>query len=197
MFIIFQNTVHHCAAVFVDNSGVDIVLGILPFVRALLLRGTAVILCANEWPALNDVTNVELEEILQRVSHICPVIAAALTTGDLVVRSSGQRGPCLDLRTISVGKDLNLAINKISDCTKYQQLICEQSFSGLCTEMKGRGVDLIILEGMGRSLHTNLNARLAVDSLKLAVVKNAWLAQRLGGPLFSVIFIYEDKPTSK
>lgn len=61
--------------------------------------------------------------------------------------------------------------------------------------MKIRGVDLIILEGMGRALHTNLNARLAVDSLKLAVVKNAWLAQRLGGPLFSVIFIYEDKPS--
>lgn len=68
-------------------------------------------------------------------------------------------------------------------------------FSGLCTEMKVRGVDLIVLEGMGRALHTNLNARLAVDSLKLAVVKNAWLAQRLGGPLFSVIFIYEEKPT--
>lgn len=164
-----QKTVHNCAAVFVDNSGVDIVLGILPFVRALLLRGTAVILCANEWPALNDVTNVELEEVLQRASLICPIMAAAMATGDLVVRSSGQRGPCLDLRTISVG---------------------------LCTEMKIRGVDLIILEGMGRALHTNLNARLAVDSLKLAVVKNAWLAQRLGGPLFSVIFIYEDKPTT-
>lgn len=60
--------------------------------------------------------------------------------------------------------------------------------------MKRRGVDLIVMEGMGRAIHTNLNARLAVDSLKLAVVKNAWLAQRLGGPLFSVIFIYEDKP---
>lgn len=66
--------------------------------------------------------------------------------------------------------------------------------TGLCTEMKVRGVDLIILEGMGRALHTNFNACLAVDSLKLAVVKNAWLAQRLGGPLFSVIFIYEDTP---
>lgn len=163
-----EKTVHHCAAIFVDNSGVDIVLGILPFVRALLLRGTSVILCANEWPALNDVTNVELEEILQRASLICPVLAAAMATGDLVVRSSGQRGPCLDLRTISVA---------------------------LCSEMKIRGVDLIILEGMGRALHTNLNARLAVDSLKLAVVKNAWLAQRLGGPLFSVIFLYEDKPS--
>lgn len=66
-------------------------------------------------------------------------------------------------------------------------------FLGLSTEMKSRGVDLIILEGMGRSLHTNLHARLAVDSLKLAVVKNAWLAERLGGPLFSVIFIFEEK----
>ncbi|CAH2068787.1 unnamed protein product, partial [Iphiclides podalirius] len=131
-----EKTVHHCAAVFVDNSGVDIVL--------------------------------ELEEVLQHASLICPVLSAALATGDLVVRSSGQRGPCLDLRTISVG---------------------------LCTEMKVRGVDLIILEGMGRALHTNFNARLSVDSLKLAVVKNAWLAQRLGGPLFSVIFIYEDKPS--
>lgn len=87
-----------------DNSGVDVVLGILPFVRGLLLRGTSVILCANEWPALNDVTNVELEEVLQRASLICPVLAAAMATGDLVVRSSGQRGPCLDLRTVSVGK---------------------------------------------------------------------------------------------
>ncbi|CAG9108209.1 hypothetical protein JYU34_011477 [Plutella xylostella] len=163
-----QRTVHHCAAIFVDNSGVDIVLGILPFVRALLLRGTSVILCANEWPALNDVTNVELETILQRAAGLCPVLAAALATGDLVVRSSGQRGPCLDLKTISIG---------------------------LSSEFRARGVDLIILEGMGRALHTNLNARLAVDSLKVAVVKNSWLAQRLGGPLFSVIFIYEDKPT--
>lgn len=110
-----QKTFHHCAAVFVDNSGVDIVLGILPFVRALLLRGTAVILCANEWPALNDVTNVELEEILQAASHICPVISAALSTGDLVVRSSGQRGPCLDLRTISVGELLKFKIIHIKN----------------------------------------------------------------------------------
>ncbi|XP_060810423.1 4'-phosphopantetheine phosphatase isoform X2 [Amyelois transitella] len=100
-----EKTVHHCAAVFVDNSGVDIILGVLPFIRALLLRGTSIILCANEWPALNDVTCTELEEILQRVALICPVMSAAMATGDLVVRSSGQRGPCLDLRTISVGRN--------------------------------------------------------------------------------------------
>lgn len=38
-----QNDVpHKCAAIFVDNSGVDIVLGILPFARDLLQRGTKV-----------------------------------------------------------------------------------------------------------------------------------------------------------
>jgi hypothetical protein len=34
---------HKCAAIFVDNSGIDIVLGILPFARELLQRGTKVI----------------------------------------------------------------------------------------------------------------------------------------------------------
>lgn len=33
---------YKCAAVFVDNSGFDIVCGVLPFVRDLLQRGTKV-----------------------------------------------------------------------------------------------------------------------------------------------------------
>ncbi|CAF95253.1 unnamed protein product, partial [Tetraodon nigroviridis] len=33
---------HKCALFFVDNSGVDIILGVMPFVRELLLRGTEV-----------------------------------------------------------------------------------------------------------------------------------------------------------
>lgn len=50
-------------------------------------------------------TNSELEDILQQASTICPIIAGALTTGELVVRSNGQRGPCLDLRTLNIGKN--------------------------------------------------------------------------------------------
>lgn len=33
---------HYCAAVFVDNCGIDLVLGIFPFVRELIKRGTKV-----------------------------------------------------------------------------------------------------------------------------------------------------------
>lgn len=54
-------------------------------------------------------------------------------------------------------------------------------------------VDLVIFEGMGRALHTNLNVKLSVDCLKLAVIKNEWLANRLGGKKFSVLCQFEPK----
>lgn len=57
--------------------------------------------------------------------------------------------------------------------------------------VRERGADLVVIEGMGRAIHTNYHALLRCESLKLAVVKNAWLAERLGGQLFSVIFKYE------
>lgn len=44
---------------------------------------------------------------------------------------------------------------------------------------------------MGRALHTNLYAKFRCETLKLAVVKNKWLAERLGGEMFSVICKYE------
>lgn len=75
-------------------------------------------------------------------------------------------------------------------------------------------VDLIIIEGMGRSLHTNLNSNFKCESLKLAVIKvtqwnkkssltvklihkllsiqNKFLASRLGGNLFDAICKYEN-----
>ena len=38
---------HRCAFIFVDNSGIDIILGIFPFARLLLKRGTHVSLSFN------------------------------------------------------------------------------------------------------------------------------------------------------
>ena len=42
--------------IFVDNSGCDIILGILPLTRYLLKKQTICILAANSFPALNDIT---------------------------------------------------------------------------------------------------------------------------------------------
>lgn len=44
---------------------------------------------------------------------------------------------------------------------------------------------------MGRTLHTNLYAKMKCECLKLAIVKNRWLAQKLGGDMFAVICKYE------
>lgn len=52
-------------------------------------------------------------------------------------------------------------------------------------------VDLIILEGMGRAVHTNIDAEFVCDCFKLAIIKNRWLAKRLGGDMFSVVCKYE------
>ena len=53
--------------------------------------------------------------------------------------------------------------------------------------VRERGADLVVIEGMGRAVHTNYHAALCCESLKLAVIKNSWLAERLGGQLFSVM----------
>lgn len=60
--------------------------------------------------------------------------------------------------------------------------------------MVKQNVDLVVIEGMGRTLHTNLHAKMKCECLKVAVVKNRWLATRLGGEMYAVICKYE-RPT--
>lgn len=95
---------HRCAAVFVDNSGADVVLGVLPFVRELLRIGTKVILCANRSPSLNDVTCAELRALLSECGEHCETLRQAFEEGRLQVADNGQSGPCLDMRHLSNGR---------------------------------------------------------------------------------------------
>ena len=174
------------AHIFVDNSGADIVLGVLPFVVELLRRGTEVVLVANALPALNDVTADELYSLLDRAADTCGgILKSALyfkedekeeapveeerATTKLSVVSSGNGGPCIDLRRAS------------------RELI-EAS----------ENVDLVVLEGMGRAVHTNYNAEFVCDSLKLAMIKNARLAERLcRGEMFDCVVRFDDPKKKK
>lgn len=61
----------------------------------------------------------------------------------------------------------------------------------LAMVVRERQTDLVIIEGMGRAIHTNYYAMFSCESLKMAVIKNSWLADRLGGKLFSIVFKYE------
>ncbi|XP_035919214.1 4'-phosphopantetheine phosphatase-like [Anopheles stephensi] len=156
---------HRCATIFTDNAGIDFVLGIVPLVRELLKRNTKVLLCATRNPAINDITYSELTRAIADCCKECDILRTAYSEQNrLLLFGNDQIGPCLDFRMIS--KDLAVAIEQ-------------------------NKVDLLIIVGMARALHTNLYAKFVCETFKLAVVKNEWLAKRLGGETFSVVCKYE------
>ena len=155
---------YRCAVLFVDNAGSDIVLGMIPLTRELLRRGTGVILTANTHPSLNDITHDELVAIVEGVAGWDPVIGDALGSGALELVGSGNGIPLIDLSRVSVG---------------------------LCEAVQRRGVDLVVLEGMGRALESNFFARFACDSLKIAMVKDAGVAGWVGGEVYDLVLKFE------
>jgi hypothetical protein len=62
------------AVILLDNSGADAVLGIIPLARELARRGATVVLAANSLPALNDITDVELKQVMELAAQVDPVL---------------------------------------------------------------------------------------------------------------------------
>ncbi|PWZ14619.1 Pantothenate kinase 2 [Zea mays] len=146
------------ALLFVDNSGADVVLGMLPLARELLRHGTEVVLVANSLPALNDVTANELPEVIAEASKHCGILRKAAEAGGLIV--DAMAGIQDDLKDETVSVPLMVVENGCgSPCIDFRQVSSELAAAA-------KDADLLILEGMGRSLHTNLNARFKCDALK-------------------------------
>jgi type II pantothenate kinase len=157
---------YKCAVVFVDNAGPDVLLGMTPFYRELLRRGTAVILTANASPTLNDVTHDELTGLTEKIARFDTVIAEALKSGQLELITSGNGAPLIDL--MSVNPELADAVTR-------------------------RGADLCVLEGMGRAIETNYHARFACDTLKLAMIKDQGVGHELDAELYDLVLRF-DRP---
>ena len=133
------------------------------------------IICANSKPAINDITFGELNLVIKKACDINSTLYEAFKVDKrLILMETGSASPCLDLSRISI------------------------VLANLIEELK---VDLVILEGMGRAIHTNFDAKFKCDCVKAAVLKNQWLAERLGffqsenenivDKKFPVIFKYE------
>eukprot|EP01023_Acetabularia_acetabulum_P061880 TRINITY_DN7530_c0_g1_i1.p1 TRINITY_DN7530_c0_g1~~TRINITY_DN7530_c0_g1_i1.p1 ORF type:complete len:370 (+),score=55.81 TRINITY_DN7530_c0_g1_i1:38-1147(+) len=146
------------AILFVDNAGSDVVLGMLPFARELLRNNCKVVLSANESPNINDITHSELVQLMLTVQDIDPLIKQALDSGNLCCISSGNDLPVIDLRYVS------------------PQLAAQ-----------AQDTDLVVLEGMGRSIETNLNAEFKCDSLCLGMIKHPEVAACLQGELYGCV----------
>ncbi|KAJ1290564.1 hypothetical protein BS78_02G253600 [Paspalum vaginatum] len=175
------------ALVFVDNSGADVVLGMLPLARELLRHGTEVVLVANSLPALNDITANELPGIIAEASKHCGILRKAAEAGGLIV--DAMAGIQDDLKGEPVSVPLMVVENGCgSPCIDFRQVSSELAAAA-------KDADLLILEGMGRALHTNLNARFKCDALKLAMVKNQRLAEKLfHGNIYDCICKFEPVP---
>jgi hypothetical protein len=101
---------------------------------------------------------------------MCVIIKESVYNGSLTVvgniininSASGSGSPCLDLNMIS--KELN-----------------DTSVD----------VDLIVIEGMGRAIHTNFKARFTCDSIKIAVFKNPFVCELFGCKMYDGMVLFE------
>ncbi len=149
---------HAKAVFFIDNAGSDFLLGALPMMRWLAMRGTNVVLAANERPTLNDMTIHDVNAWWPRIGEAEPSLI------DLPIErvSTGTGEPLIDLSDVS--DNLNFA---------------------------SHDADLVILEGMGRGVESNFNAKFSCDVLKIAMIKDALVAKRHGGNVFDIVCRFE------
>lgn len=155
---------YNAAVLFVDNAGCDIVLGMLPFARELLRRGTHVIITSNTSPSLNDMTQPEMVELVDLVCTFDATLAAAREGDRLELIPSGNGTPLIDLSRITL---------ELADAVSQ------------------RGVDLVVLEGMGRAAESNFEIPFACDVIKVAMLKDPDVATSLGGELYDLVFRFE------
>ena len=155
---------YQAAVLFVDNAGPDVVLGMIPLARYLLQQGTTVVLSANTEPALNDVTHGELVGLIDRVTLFDQAIRDALETKQLRLVESGNWAPLMDLTKVS------------------------PQLAAVCGTLP---IDLVVLEGMGRSMESNPDCKLTCDCLRLAMVKDLGVAEAFDAELFDLVMRYE------
>lgn len=154
---------YQAAVLFIDNAGPDVVLGMIPFARDLIRRGTTVILTANTEPSLNDVTHEELMGLIQQVADIDPLTRNALQNKQLRLIESGNGAPLIDLSRVS------------------------PQLAEVCQKLP---IDLVVLEGMGRSMESNPDTKMTCDVLRLAMVKDLGVAESFGAELFDLVMRY-------
>jgi damage-control phosphatase, subfamily II, stand-alone protein len=145
---------HRKAVFFIDNAGSDFLLGALPMIRWLAMRGTHMVLAANTRPTLNDMTVDDVLNIWPRILGAEPSIR------DLPIEivGTGTGEPLIDLS--AVDPRLNAAASD---------------------------ADLVILEGMGRGVESNLDAKFSCDTLNIAMLKDVAVASRHGGKIFDLV----------
>ncbi len=96
-------------------------------------------------------------EVTEWWPKVCEV-EPSITSLPIEIVSTGTGEPLIDL--LKVSPELNAA---------------------------AQDADLVIMEGMGRGVESNLNAAFNCDAANLAMIKDEMIAKRLGGKLYDVV----------
>lgn len=154
--------VYNKAMIFVDNSGADVMLGMLPFARELLNQNVAksVVIAANSSPSINDITFNELMDLLPNICEADGVLRDHIESGTLKIIPSGSGLPVIDLASDVISDEVH---------------------------KEAQDTDLLVLEGMGRSIETNLFADLRIDNLRIGMVKHKEVASCLNCQLMDCV----------
>jgi damage-control phosphatase, subfamily II, stand-alone protein len=150
------------AIIFIDNAGCDFILGVMPLARELALEGVQVVLAANEKPSLNDLTADEVITVSAQLAELDPDLDALIEAGFFEVVSTGSDTPLIDFADVS---------DELNDAAK--------------------DADLIILEGMGRGIESNIDAEFTVDTLHLGLIKDPRVAAELNGEMYDCVCKYK------
>jgi uncharacterized protein with ATP-grasp and redox domains len=152
---------------FADNAGADFLLGILP-AALFFARRYEVTLVVNREPASSDITLEEARALLEPLgADGDSALARVLAAERLRLIDSGTGSPGIDLR--HVGRALNDA---------------------------AREADWILIEGQGRAVETNWETGFTCPSLRVAVVKEPLVAQRIGVAAGSPCLRYDEPWTA-
>lgn len=149
-------------AVFVDNAGADFVLGTLPLIRLLAKHGATVVLAANDRACYNDMTMPECRAVLQALAEDDKILEFLLRTRRLRLLGLGEGCPQVDFSRVPPIANEVLA-----------------------------GTELLVLIGSARAVETNWQAAFTCPTLKIAALRDEWLAGQLGGKPYDMICRFE------
>ncbi|URE41803.1 AT hook motif domain containing protein [Musa troglodytarum] len=159
------------AVIFVDNSGADIILGVLPFARELLRRGTTLMTCLQSMMLRTP----ELVEIISKLKDENGQLMGVDASG-LLIANSGNDLPVIDLSNVSPD---------LAYLASDADLVILEGMVGCLLHVGNNGEQR-------RAIETNLYAQLKCDSIKIGMVKHPEVAQFLGGRLYDCVFKYHE-----
>jgi type II pantothenate kinase len=120
--------------------------------------------------------------LAQRETRVVVAVNERPTLNDMTIAETRELWPRIVQTEPSIGK---LPIELVSTGTG-EPLI---DLSEISEELNAVSVDadLVVIEGMGRGVESNLDAEFSCDAVNLAMIKDTAVAQRHGGKVFDVV----------